>query len=277
MAGRIAPTQFPKQHASVHGLDVGKVATSLRRPFQISSTYKWLTLAMLLLGFFVAIEWQAPVAKGPVTADYPRELGKETTSRLEAEQKDLKSAIADRRTELTAIQKDAATRKTALADLNAQVESQRIQSGMVPLAGPGVQVVLDDSSVKSIPAGEDASHYIVHDYNIRDVVSLLWQSGAEAIAVGDERIVASTSIYCVGSTILVNDTRTSPPYKISAIGPPAMEDALNSPARLQQMKSDSRQYGVQFKVTGAKELQVPAYSGSFSIRYAQPGNAGSAP
>lgn len=273
MAGTTAPSKIPRLHAPAHGLDVGKVATSLRKPFQISSTYKWLTIAMLLLGIFVSVEWQAPVARGPVTADYPRELGKDTIKRLEGEQKDLKAVIADRRAQLTVLQKDASTRKSALADLNIQLEGQRTLAGMVALTGPGVQTVLDDSNVKNIPAGEDASHYIVHDYDIRDVVSILWQSGAEAISVGDERLVTTSSIYCVGSTILVNDTRMSPPYKITAIGPPTMEEALNSPARLQKLKSDVRQYGVQFKVTGGRDLQVPAYSGGFANRFAKPGNA----
>lgn len=257
----------------MHGLDVARVTTTLRKPFQISSTYKWLTVAMLLLGIFVSVEWRAPVAKSPVTADYPREISKETISRLEAEQKDLKAIIADKRAELSAIQKDASSRKSTLADLNSQLEEQRVLAGMTVLAGSGVQVVLDDSTAKSIPAGEDPNHYLVHDYDIRDVVSLLWQSGAEAVAISDERVVGTTSIYCVGSTILVNDTRMSPPYKIVAIGPPSMEEALNSSSNLQMLKTDAKQYAIQFKVTGGKDLQVPAYSGSFSSRFAKPGTS----
>lgn len=272
MAGRTLPAGVSKPHSPVHGLDVSKVTTTLRKPFHISSTYKWLTVAMLFLGLFISVEWQAPVAKSPVNADYPREISKETVTRLEAEQKDLKSVIADRRAELAGIQKDSSSRKSALADLNAQLEGQRTLAGMTALAGPGVTVTLDDSSAKTIPAGEDPNHYLVHDYDIRDVVSLLWQSGAEAISVSDERLVGTTSIYCVGSTILVNDTRMSPPYKIVAIGPPAMEDTLNSSSRLQKLKSDVRQYGVQLKVAGARDLQVAAYSGSFSGRFAKPGN-----
>ncbi len=273
MAGRTAPAGVPKPHSPVHGLDVSKVTTTLRKPFEISSTYKWLTLAMLVLGIFISVEWQAPVAKSPVTPDYPREISKDTVARLEAEQKDLKATIADKRAAVAAIQKDASSRKSALADLNTQLEEQHVLAGMTALAGPGVQVVLDDSNAKSIPTGEDPNHYIVHDYDIRDVVSLLWQAGAEAVAVSDERLVATTSIYCVGSTILVNDTRMSPPYKIVAIGPPSMEESLNSPAQLQKLKADARQYGVQFKVASAKDLQVPAYSGSFSSRFAKTGNA----
>jgi uncharacterized protein YlxW (UPF0749 family) len=273
MANRSAPTHISGLPTSVPGLDVEKVKISLRKPFDLPSRYRWLTLVGLVLGLFISVEWQTPVAKAPVTSDYPRELGRETIQRLEAEQKELKQIIADRRTELAAVQKDAASRKSALAGLNTELETQRILAGMVPMVGPGVQVILDDSNVKSIPQGEDPSHYIVHDYDIRDVVALLWQSGAEAIAIGDERVVGSTSIYCVGSTILVNETRMSPPYKIVAIGPPSMEEALNSPAHLQSLKAIARQYGIQLKISQAKEVQTPAFSGRFPSRFMQPGGS----
>ncbi|MHB0868493.1 MAG: DUF881 domain-containing protein [Chloroflexota bacterium] len=273
MADRVAPTQIPRLPSTVPGLSVEKVKTSLRKPFDLPSRYRWLTIVGLVLGLFISMEWQAPVARAPVTSDYPRELSRETIKRLESEQKDLKQVIADYRAQLASVQKDAASRRSALAGINSELETQRMMAGLVPLAGPGVQVTLDDSSVKTIPSGEDAGHYIVHDYDIRDVVSLLWQSGAEAIAIDGERIVASSSIYCVGSTILVNDTRMSPPYRIFAIGPPALEEALNSPARLQKLKQNARQYGVQLKISQAKEVQMPAYSGRFSIRHAGPSSS----
>ncbi len=273
MADRIAPAQVSRARPLAHGLAVERVKTSLRKPFDLPSSYRWWTLVALILGLFLSMEWQAPVARAPITSDYPRELSRDTIRRLEAEQKDLKQAIADLRAELATLQKDAAGRKSALAGLNTELDSQRMLAGMVPLVGPGIQVILDDSSVKSIPSGEDASHYIVHDYDIRDVVSLLWQAGAEAIAISGERVVASTSIYCVGSTILVNDTRMSPPYRVVAIGPPTMEEWLNSPARLQKLKQDVRQYGVQLKITQEKNLSVPAFTGRFTTRFANPGNS----
>ncbi|MGI5837870.1 MAG: DUF881 domain-containing protein [Chloroflexota bacterium] len=272
MADRAASTHIPRTPPPDAGLAVEKVRDSLRKPFDIPSRYRWLTIAALILGLFISMEWQAPVAKAPVTSDYPRELSKDTIKRLESEQKGLKQIIADMRNELAELQKDATGRKSALAGLNAELEAQRVLAGMVPLVGPGLQVTLDDSSVKSIPSGEEAGRFIIHDYDIRDIVSLLWQGGAEAIAIGDERIVNSTSIYCVGSTILVNDTRMSPPYVITAIGPPEMEEILNSPARLQRLKMNVRQYGVQFNVAQSKDLYVPAFSGRFSSRYAQPGD-----
>lgn len=270
MADRVAPPQVRGTSVPANGLSVEKVKTSLRKPFDIPSRYRWLTVATLVLGLFLSMEWQTPAAKAPITADYPRQLSRETITRLEADQRELKQTISDLRASLASVQSDASSRRSALAGLSTELESQRTLAGMAALTGPGVQTYLDDSSVKSISADEDPANYIVHDYDIRDIVAILWDSGAEAIAIGDERVVSTTSIYCVGSTILVNDTRMSPPYVISAIGPPEMMDALNSQGKLQNLKKNSRQYGVQFKVTQQKETAVPAFSGRFTTRYAQP-------
>ncbi len=74
-----------------------------------------------------------------------------------------------------------------------------------------------------------------------------------------------------GSTIIVNNTRLSPPYEIRAIGnPSAIEDALRDPATLKKLKSKSKLYGVQFKFSQAKDLALPAYTGGVTIKYANP-------
>jgi uncharacterized protein YlxW (UPF0749 family) len=270
MADRIAPAHTPRPGFPANGFSAEKVKTSLRKPFDVPSRYRWLTLVTLVLGLFFSMEWQTPAAKAPITADYPRQLSRETITRLEAEQRELKQIISDLRANLATLQKDTSSRRTALAGLTSDLDAQRTLAGMVPLTGPGVQVLLDDSSAKTIPANEDPANYIVHDYDIRDAVAILWDAGAEAIAIGDERLVSTTSIYCVGSTILVNDTRMSPPYRIVAIGTPEMDEALNSQGVLQKLKQNARQYGVQFKVSQEKEVTVPAFSGRFTSRYAQP-------
>ncbi|HEX2988145.1 MAG TPA: hypothetical protein VHS06_08245, partial [Chloroflexota bacterium] len=129
MADRAAPTHIHGLPPSVPGLAVEKVKTSLHKPFDIPSRYRWLTLVGIVLGLFISIEWQAPVAKAPVTSEYPRELSRETTRRLEAEQKDLKQTIAEKRADLALLQKDAAGRASTLAGLNTELESQRMLAG----------------------------------------------------------------------------------------------------------------------------------------------------
>ena len=126
-------------------------------------------------------------------------------------------------------QQAAGSGATSLASVSEELERQRVAAGLTAVHGPGVVVTLDDSS-RAVPAGDDAANYLVHDYELRDVVNLLWLAGAEAVAVNDERLVASTSIYCVGSTVIVNETRLSPPYDMRAIGNAAqLESTLQDP------------------------------------------------
>ena len=103
-------------------------------------------------------------------------------------------------------------------------------------------------------------------------MNLLWAGGAEAVAVNDERLVNTTSIYCVGSTIMVNDTRLSPPYEVRAIG-----DAqrllrwLEDPLYLTLLRQRVKAYGVQMRIAQATSVTVPAYSGTFKVRYSHAG------
>lgn len=226
-----------------------------------------LTLLAVILGVYLAAQWQS--RPRPTSApEYRREIAAQTIERLEAEQTDLKKRIADLRTTLAARQQDAAAGGADLARLSAQLDAQKLVAGTVAAHGPGVRVMLDDSSVKTIPPKEDPAMYIVHDYQLRDVVNALWAAGAEAISINGERVVAPTSIYCVGSTILVNDTRTSPPYQFDVVGDSAqIEAALSDATNLKSLKSRVKVYGLQLGVSRLKDAVVPAYTGGLDVRH----------
>ena len=122
------------------------------------------------------------------------------------------------------------------------------------------------------PPGADANAYIIHEFDLRDIVNLLWTAGSEAIAINDERLVSNSSIYCVGSTVMVNNTRLSPPYLIRAIGNPRVQqDYVRNPSYLENLKDKQRSYGLRFEVKEVGELTLPAYSGGFLIKHARPG------
>ena len=141
----------------------------------------------------------------------------------------------------------------------------------MPVEGEGVVVTLDDSQVR-MPPGADPNAYIIHEYDLRDIVNLLWMAGSEAIAVNDERLVGNSSLYCVGSTVMVNNTRLSPPYHIRAIGNARVQqDYLRNPSYLAELKEKQRLYGLRFEVQSAASLALPAYSGGFLIQHARPG------
>lgn len=237
----------------------------------VARTTLAMTLLAVVLGLFIAAHLQTRAVRQLITAESRRESALITIQRLEAEQADLKRQIADLRATIAARQEQAALHRGALQTLTAELARQKLLAGLVPVRGPGIRVVLDDSPVKTIPPQDDPSLYIVHEYQLRDIVNTLWAGGAEAIAINGERIVSTTSIYCVGSTILINDTRTSPPYEFLAVGDPnTLEATLNSPQSLRALKNRVKAYGLQFTVSRLPEVTIPAFTGSLDIRVASP-------
>jgi uncharacterized protein YlxW (UPF0749 family) len=246
---------------------------------EIVVTGKWrgffrgisMLLVGLTLGLLLGFAWQPPTLSGAAPAGAESGRIWLSVERLEAEQRELKASLAVLRQEVSERQQAVAADTDRLHSLQEELERQRILAGLTPVEGPGVLVVLDDSHA-SIPLGVDPNLYIVHEYDLRDVVNVLWMAGSEAIAINNERLVSGSSVYCLGSTVIVNDTRLSPPYTIRAIGNPRIQqDYLRNPSYLTGLKEKQRLYGLQFQIEGASTLTLPAFSGGFSHQHASPG------
>jgi uncharacterized protein YlxW (UPF0749 family) len=224
-----------------------------------------------LLGLLVSLAWRSPGDGGiPETVPESARIWL-VIEQLEAEQRELKSRLADLRGELTERQQAAAATTDRLETLKAELDRQKLLAGLTPVQGPGVLVTLDDSDVQ-VPSGADPNAFIIHEYDLRDVVNLLWMAGSEAIAINDERLVSNSSMYCLGSTVMVNDTRLSPPFAIRAIGNPKVQQShLRNPSYLKDLKEKKQLYGLRFDVETANTLRLPAYAGGFLIRHARPG------
>jgi uncharacterized protein YlxW (UPF0749 family) len=232
-----------------------------------------LLAAGLTVGLLVAASWRAqpPAGAGAVEANGREDAISLSIERLEAEQQDLRETLSSLRRELSDRQSAAEAETDRLEALKTELERQQLLAGLVEVHGPGVQVVLDDSADHP-PPGADASPYLIHEQDLRDIVNLLWMAGSEAIAINDERLIASSSVYCVGSTVMVNSTRLSPPYAIRAIGNPRVQqDYLRNPSYLQALKEKKRSYGLRFDVEARASLVLPAYRGAFLSQYARPG------
>jgi uncharacterized protein YlxW (UPF0749 family) len=231
-----------------------------------------LLVAGLVLGLLLALGWRGPAP------NYAAEVGRQSgrvwlsVEKLEAEQQELKARLSALREELAQDRLAAAANMDRFEALRAELERQQLLAGLTPVRGPGVTVVVDDSEAQ-IPVTGDANTYIIHEHDLRDIVNLLWMAGSESIAINDQRLVNSSSIYCVGSTVMVNDTRLSPPYLIRAIGNPRVQqDYLRNPSYLRGLKEKERLYGLRFEVEPISNLTLPAYDGGLMVQHARPGD-----
>lgn len=176
----------------------------------------------------------------------------------------LEAQVAELRGRLQQYEQVAAEGRTAAARMNRTLQEKRALVGLTPLEGPGLVVELNDST-RAPRAGEDPNKTILHYSDIYAVVAELWAAGAEAIAINGERIVASTGINCVGTTILCNTKRLAPPYLIAAVGDAArMQQYLRRPGGGLELLAA---FDFPVRLTRRDRVQVPAYRGTYHFEH----------
>jgi len=138
-----------------------------------------------------------------------------------------------------------------------------LASATTPVQGPGVVVTLDDA-----PAEADAEVTAlregsvgdgrVADRDLQDAVNALWDAGAEAIAINDQRLTALTAKRSAGGAILVDLLPLSPPYVVEAIGDPAALELglLDGPVG-RRLATYTSVYGLRLELVRAKDLSLP--------------------
>mgnify|MGYP001072897930 CR=1 FL=1 len=246
--------------------------TGLLRPNRDVARNLSLLVAGLVLGLLLALSWRKPAPNYAAQVPQLSDRVWLSVQKLEAEQQELKATLSALREELAQDRLAAAEDTDRLEALRAELKHQQLLAGLMPVEGPGVTVVLDDSEAQ-IASADDANAYIIHEHDLRDIVNLLWMAGSDSIAINDQRLVNSSSVYCVGSTVMVNDTRLSPPYLIRAIGNPRVQqDYLRNPSYLGGLKEKERLYGLRFEVEPFSNLTLPAYDGGLMVQHARPGD-----
>jgi uncharacterized protein YlxW (UPF0749 family) len=228
-----------------------------------------MALALGALGFVAAAQWNSEVQRTSYTTSAQQVLAAQAI-RLEAEQEVLRSQLAAVEAELADIQHASEGSQTALALVNADLEETRLAGGLSEVTGPGVVVEIADSR-RIVPVGENPANYIVLADDLRDLVNALWHSGAEAITINGERLVSTTSIYGVGSSVLVNTAFLSPPFRIEAIGPGELQQRFETdPAYLGRVAQRIEAFDLEYAIVSDAELRLPAFVGPTSLRWAVP-------
>ena len=228
-----------------------------------------LLVPAILFGLLVTLQWRTQAERSELSVRYNAPLI-DAAKALQKEQDDLKTQLAQLRARLDEIQRNASSQSGAAKELQTRLDELKASAGLTPQTGDGIIVQLDDARNVSV-SSRDVDKSICHATDLTDIINTAWKGGAQSMAVNDERIVSSSSVYCVGSTIMVNGTLMSPPFSIAAIGPQnAMLAAFDDPTQLQDIKQRRDVQGLGFRVTRAGAVHVPAYSGALNVRFAQP-------
>ncbi len=243
-----------------------------RRTWAIS-----IAAALGVIGFVGAAQWNSSLARQEFITSAQRVLITEA-EQAQREQERLRAEIEVAETRVQTFQEADVGSQAAREELNLAIAEARLQTGLMDVRGPGMVLEISDS-LREVPVGESATNYIVLVDDLRDIVTALWASGAEAIAISGglvegpdpERLVATSSIYGAGAAVLVNAVPLSPPFRIEAIGPEGLHDRfLAHPSYLARVARRIEAYGLEFASEPREELTLPAFIGNTRLRWGAP-------
>lgn len=237
-----------------------------------------IAVALALIGFVGAATWNSSLARQEVLTTAQEVLIREA-EQLQREQEQLRAEISEAEAAVRRFQEEEPGSLAAREQLNRELAAARLASGLLPVRGPGLVLEIADST-REVPAGDNRTNYLVLVDDVRDIVTALWASGAEAISVAGgvaeggpqpERLVAKSSIYGAGSAILVNDVPLVPPFRIEAIGPEGLHERfLAHPSFAGRVQQRIDAYGLQFASEARAEVTVPEFVGTTRLRWGAP-------
>jgi uncharacterized protein YlxW (UPF0749 family) len=190
---------------------------SMRPPARIESRVALVAVA-LAVGFLVAVQTlggDAPLSR--LAAERPEDLTR-ILADLGSEADELTGQVAGLRVRLTRYRGSVRNEDAAIRDARETLADLEVLAGTVPVEGPGITLDVDDPQAQ---VAWDA---------VLDLVQELRDAGAEAIAVGEVRVVASTWLGPGRDGVAVDGRTVRAPYRIAAIGPTEeLAEALRIP------------------------------------------------
>lgn len=139
--------------------------------------------------------------------------------------------------------------------------------GLTEVTGKGITITLRDNQTvtsDSIGITETLSDYMIHDLDILCLINELKNTGAEAIAINDQRIIPTTSIVCIGNVVQINGEKVGAPFVIKAIGlQDSLYDNMNRPGGYIAALRGK----VEVDLKRNNNLTIPKYNGVINFKY----------
>lgn len=223
--------------------------------------------SLVAVGLLLAVAYQQVVAEEPtrtqVRADLEAQIHdrEDVTDQLQAEAEELRENVAQLRDEL-------------LSDSEvAQLRELEAVTGLAEVTGAGAVVRVDDGP-PTVDPGTGAevieAEARILDLDLQQIANGLWAAGAEAIAINDRRLTATSTIRSASGAILVDRRPVTGPYVIVAIGPDDLPDRYRDSTTDDLMGQLVEDYGIAYEVRAEDDLTVPAAAGS-QLHHATPG------
>lgn len=227
-----------------------------------------LTMVCLVLGGMLGVQVHTKRLQGAT------QVGRQTSALVgmltqgQAQLEKQQEEIERLREKVARYEQDASGERGLAQVMSEELRNNRIALGLLSVKGPGIELVLGDSTMKGDDGigGQDA--FVIHDFDLLQIANELWAAGAEAVSLNGQRLSAGSAITCSGRLIEVNKVAIGSPFTFLAIGD---RGNLTSALNIRDGALDRlRVLQFQVKLTPKDEVVVPAIAVAPKYKHASP-------
>lgn len=178
--------------------------------------------------------------------------------------------LEEKEKKLEEARQTAANKNEGDSQNEASIKNNQKLLGLTEVSGQGIIINLDENREVDSNEVANINGYLVHEEDLLYIVNELFNAGADAVSINDQRVVSTTSILCDGNIIRINGKMVGVPIIIKAIGyPERMNYALTRPGGyLDVMAND----GVEISVEKSESINIPKFDGVYIYDYLSRGD-----
>ena len=151
-----------------------------------------------------------------------------------------------------AVASNSTRTQTDLGDVETRVRRAELTTGFSAVHGPGVRITVDNRP------GDEVDGEVL-DEDLATLVDGLFEAGAEAVAINDQRINALGGIRNTNRAVHVNGRPVNAPYTVSAIGDPrTLQARLVETYQGQQWFGRVNNFGFVYEAENVDDIRLPA-------------------
>lgn len=227
------------------------------RPPRTRRTRLIAAVVALAVGFLIGVQVAREGEEGiRLAAETPADLAR-ILADLNAEADQLAQQVAALHLQLFQYRTAASSDDVAVEDAKKALADLQVLAGIVPVEGPGVRVTVIDPNRR---VGWEL---------LLDLVQELRDAGAEAIAIGGFRVVASTWFGPAERGVRIDGHRLIPSYEVVVIGSSgAIREALGIPGGPVALLEGHP--GVEVDIRSEDEVALPAVDRDIRFDVATP-------
>ncbi len=145
-----------------------------------------------------------------------------------------------------------------------QIKQMEKLLGKTEVKGEGIIITLDDNRDISAEEVLNVGDYIVHYYDLMYITNELFNAGATAVSINNQRITTATGIMCDGNITRVNGEMVGVPITIKAVGFPEMLEGqlTRTGGYLEYLENY-----VKIEVQTSNDITIPKYDGVYGTDY----------